>query len=136
LVAGAALVIAIIIGAFTLRGRMTRLVTVSYRWLLNSRLVKNRLGIAGLVIALVVGLVACSVVMAVGLLIQANLATALNVVSAKSGSTTQAQNITYDVFANVYSAYSLSSIVPLVAGAALVIAIIIGAFTLRSRMTQ
>jgi len=93
------------------------------------KLLKDKRAIAGLVIALVIGLVACSVVMAVGLLIQANLATALDVVSAKSASTTQAQNITYDVFANVYSAYSLSSIVPLVAGAALVIAIIHSSLT-------
>lgn len=98
-----------------------------------NKLKLNRRGIAAMVIGLVVALVACSVVLAIGLLIHANLGTALGVVSAKSASTTQAENITFDVFTNVYSAYNLSSVVPLVAGAALIIAIIVGAFALRGR---
>jgi hypothetical protein len=98
------------------------------------KLLRNNKAIAGLIIALVVGLVACAVVLAVGLLIHTNLGTALSVVSAKSASTTKAENITYDVFQNVYSAYSLSSVVPLVAGAALVIGIIVTAFAIRGRM--
>jgi Flp pilus assembly pilin Flp len=97
------------------------------------KFMQNRRGIAAMVIGLVVALVACSVVLAIGLLIHANLGTALGVVSAKSASTTQAENITFDVFTNVYSAYNLSSVVPLVAGAALIIAIIVGAFALRGR---
>ena len=103
-------------------------------WKFLKKFRTNRKGIAALVIGLVVALVACSVVLAIGLMIHSNLSTALGVVSAKSGSTTKAQNITYDVFNNVYSAYSLSSVVPLVAGAALIITIIVGAFALRSRM--
>ena len=94
---------------------------------------RDRRAIAGLVIGLVVGLVVCSVVLAIGLMIHSNLSTALEVVAAKSATTTKAENITYDVFSNVYSAYSLSSVVPLVAGAALVIMIIVGAFALRGR---
>jgi len=98
------------------------------------RFLRNRRGIAALVISLVVALVACSVILAIGLMIHSNLSTSLGVVSAKTNETSIAENITYDVFGNVYSAYSLSSVVPLVAGAALIITIIVGAFTLRSRM--
>ena len=105
---------------------------IIYRML--PKFMQNRRGIAAMVIGLVVALVACSVVLAIGLMIHSNLSTALGVVAAKSGSTSKAENITYDVFNNVYSAYSLSSVVPLVAGAALIITIIVGAFALRSRM--
>jgi Flp pilus assembly pilin Flp len=98
------------------------------------RFVKNRRGIAALVIGLVVALVACSVILAVGLMIHSNLSTSLSVVTTKTNETSTAENITYDVFANVYSAYNLSSVVPLIAGAALIITIIVGAFALRGRM--
>lgn len=98
------------------------------------KLLRNRRGIAAMVIGLVIALVTVSVVMAVGLLLQTQLGTALNVVSAKSNATSKAQNITYDVFQNVYSAYSLSSVVPLVAAAGLIISIIVVAFAVyRSR---
>ena len=97
------------------------------------KLLRDRRGIAALVIGLVVTLVATAVILAIGLMIQSNLATSMEVVTAKTNVTTKAQNITFDVFSNVYSAYSLSSVVPLVAGAALVIGIIIGAFALKQR---
>ena len=98
------------------------------------KFLRNRRGIAALVISLVVALVACSVILAIGLMIHSNLSTSLGVVAAKTNETTKGQNITFDVFSNVYSAYSLSSVVPLVAGAALIITIIVGAFALRSRV--
>ena len=100
---------------------------------LFKKLLKDRRAIAGLVIGLVVTLVACAVLLAVGLLIHTNLGTSLEVVSAKTVNTTTAQNITYDVFNNVWSAYSLTSVVPLIAGAALVVGIIVAAFAIRSR---
>ena len=97
------------------------------------KLLRNNRGVAAMVIALVIGLVTISVCLAVGLMLQDNLGTALNVITAKSGSTTKAENITYDVFQNVYSAYSLSSIVPLIAAAGLIITIIVVAFAAYGR---
>lgn len=97
------------------------------------KFLKDRKAIAGLVIGLVVTMVACAVVLTIGLMIQGNLAESLGVVTAKSNSTTVAENVTFDIFQNVYSAYSLSSVVPLVAGAALIISIIIGAFAIYGR---
>ncbi len=94
----------------------------------------DKRAVAGMVIALVVTLVACSVIMAVGIMIQTNLASSLSVVSAKTANTSQAQNVTYDIFQNVWSAYSLSSVVPLIAGAALIIGIIVGAFAIGGRL--
>lgn len=86
-----------------------------------------------MVIALVVALVTISVVIAVGLMLQTNLGDAMNVISAKTNETTRAENITYDVFQNVYSAYSLSAVVPLIAVAGLIISIVVASFAIYSR---
>lgn len=96
---------------------------------------KDKRGVTGMTIALVVGLVALAVIIPIGVLVASNLSTALNVVSAKSATTTQAENVTYDVFANVWTAFSLSALIPIIAVAGVLIAIIIGAFMLRSRTT-
>lgn len=98
------------------------------------KLRRSRKGVAAMVIALVVALVTISVVISVGVLLQSSLSDALNVISSKSSSTTKAENITYDVFTNVYSAYSLSAVVPLIAVAGLIITIVVASFAVyRSR---
>jgi len=98
------------------------------------KLLRNRKGITGLVVMLVVSLVALALIIPIGILITVNLSDALDVVAAKSGSTTQAQNITYDVFDSIWTSWSLSSLVPIIAVAAALIAIIVGAFVFqRSR---
>lgn len=97
------------------------------------RFCRNNRAVAAMVIALVIGLVTISVVLGVGLMLQSNLGTALSVVSAKTNTTTTGQNITYDTFENVYSAYSLSAIVPLIAAAGLIITIIVIAFAAYGR---
>ncbi len=86
-----------------------------------------------MVIALVVCLVALGVIIPIGLLITTNLHTSLEVVETKGATTTKAQNVTYDVFANIWTAFSLSALVPIIAVAGLLIAIIVGAFALRRR---
>lgn len=99
------------------------------------KLLKNRKGVTGVTIALVVSLVALAIIIPIGVLVASNLSTSLNVVSAKSASTTQAENVTYDVFANIWTAFGLSALIPIIAVAGLLIAIIIGAFMIRRRAT-
>jgi len=94
---------------------------------------KDRRGVTGMVIALVVGLVALAVIIPIGVLIATNLSASLEVVSAKSNVTTTAQNVSYDVFQNIWTAFSLSALVPIIAVAGLLIAIIVGAFAIRAR---
>ena len=97
------------------------------------KLLRDKRAVTGMVLALVVALVTISILIPIGLLVTTNIGTSMEVVSAKSASTTTAQNVTYDVFANVYTAFSLSALVPIIAVAGLLIAIIIGAFAMRSR---
>jgi len=73
-------------------------------------------------------LVTIAILIPIGLLVITNIGDSLEVVSAKSADTTVAQNVTYDVFQNVYQAFSLSALTPIIAVAGLLIAIIIGAF--------
>lgn len=98
------------------------------------KLLRNRKGITGMVIALVVALVALAVIIPIGVLVASNLSSSLDVVSAKSATTTKAENVTYDVFQNIWTAFSLSALVPIIAVAGLLIAIIVGAFALRGRV--
>jgi len=92
---------------------------------------KNRKGVTALVVTLCVSLVALALIIPIGILVTTNLADALDVVAAKSGTTTQAQNITYDVFDSIWTSWSLSSLIPIIAVAAVLIAIIVGAFVFR-----
>jgi len=95
------------------------------------KLLKNRKAVSGLVLSLVVALVTIAILIPIGLIVTVNIGDAMNVVSAKSNTTTVAQNVTYDVFQNIYTSFSLSALVPIVAVAGLLITIIIGAFAFR-----
>lgn len=88
-------------------------------------------GVTGMVLALVVALVTISILIPIGLLVTTEIGNSMELVSAKTNVTTTAQNVTYDVFQNVYTAFSLSALVPIIAVAGLLIAIIIGAFAFR-----
>ena len=81
--------------------------------------------ITGLVIGLVVTLVACGVLIPVGLLINAQIAAALPALTGVANTTAT------QVINNIYSAYSISAIVPIVAVAAVIIGIIVTAFAMR-----
>jgi len=95
------------------------------------KFLKNRKAISGLVLTLVVALVTIAIIIPIGLIITVNIGDAMNVVSAKSNETSTAQNVTYDVFNNIYTSFSLSALVPIVAVAGLLITIIVGAFAFR-----
>ena len=95
------------------------------------RLLKNKKAVTGMVLALVVALVTISILIPIGLLVTTNIGDSMDIISAKTNETTVAQNVTYDVFQNVYTAFSLSALVPIIAVAGLLIAIIIGAFAFK-----
>lgn len=109
-----------------------------YAWIyaqIMSRLptvLTDRRGITGMVLALVVALVTIAILIPIGLLVTVEIGNSMDVVSAKSSSTTTAENVTFDVFANIYTSFSLSALVPIIAVAGLLIAIIIGAFAFRT----
>lgn len=105
-----------------------------YAWIMSRlpTVFTDRKGVTGMVLALVVALVTISILIPIGLLVTTEIGNSMELVSAKSGSTTVAENVTYDVFQNVYTAFSLSALIPIIAVAGLLIAIIIGAFAFRT----
>jgi hypothetical protein len=82
----------------------------------------NRKGITGLVIGMVVVLIACAILVPIGLLVTANLQSAMPALTGSANTTA------YAVYNNVYSAFSLSAVVPIVAAAGVIISIIVGVF--------
>jgi len=94
------------------------------------KLLTNKKAISGLILTLVVALVTIAIIIPIGLIITVNIGDAMNIVSAKNDTTT-AENVTYDVFNNIYTSFSLSALVPIVAVAGLLITIIVGAFAFR-----
>ena len=91
------------------------------------KLLKNKRAVSGMVLALVVALVTIAVLIPIGLLVTTNIESSLPALTADSA----AANASEAVFDNVYTAFSLSALVPIVAVAGLLIAIIIGAFAFR-----
>jgi Flp pilus assembly pilin Flp len=88
---------------------------------------KDRRGITGIVIALVVAMVAIAIVIPIGMLLTANIYTTVsNMVLGTSGNATRTV-----LFNNIWSAYSLAAVVPIVAAAGLIISVVIAAFALR-----
>lgn len=99
----------------------------------------DKRGITGMVIGLIVLLIACAVLIPIGIVITSSLHAALpnmwyNTTSG-TGVWKQANLTTATVFANVYNAFSIAAIVPFVAAAALIIGIIVTAFAVRSKQT-
>jgi Flp pilus assembly pilin Flp len=110
-----------------------------YAWLYTQiysclpRFLRDCRGVTGLVLSMVVALVTIAILIPIGLLVTTNIGDSLSLVSSKTANTTVAQNVTYDVFQNVYQAFSLSALTPIIAVAGLLIAIIVGAFAFRMR---
>jgi len=88
---------------------------------------ENKKGITALVIGMVVVLVACAVLVPIGLLVTSNLQASMPALEGSANSTA------YSVYNNVYSAFSLSAIVPIVAAAGVIISIIVGVFAFRKQ---
>jgi hypothetical protein len=84
----------------------------------------NKRGITPMIIALVVTLAAIAVIIPVGLILTSQLASVANTFNlGTSGNSTRT-----NLFNNIYSAFNLSVVVPIIAAAGLIIAIIVGAF--------
>lgn len=86
---------------------------------------ENRKGITGLVIGMVVVLIACAILVPIGLLVTANLQSTMPALTGSANTTA------YAVYNNVYSAFSLSAVVPIVAAAGVIISIIVGVFAFK-----
>lgn len=84
----------------------------------------------GLVLGLVITLVALGVVLAVGLMINYNIQATMEGLDLG----TQGNATRTSLFTNINQAFSLSAIVPIVAGASLVIGAIVAGFAIKGRM--
>ncbi len=93
------------------------------------RLRRNKKGVTGLVIALVVSLVALSAMIPIGLLITAKVEdTVDDYVLGVAGNATRDA-----LFANIFAAYDLAAIVPIVAAAGIIISVIVAAFYFKTK---
>ena len=88
---------------------------------------KNRKGITMIILSLVVALVALAILIPVGLMIQSSLTTITKI----TGMSTTANATVDTVNTNIYSAFNLVAIVPIIAGAAVIISVIMGAFAFK-----
>lgn len=88
---------------------------------------RERKAMFGIVLGLVITLVALGVVLGVGLLVNYNIQTTVEALDL--GETGNATRTT--LYANINQAFSLSAVVPIVAGAALVIGAIVAGFAIR-----
>lgn len=89
---------------------------------------KNRKAMFGIVLGLVITLVALGVVLGVGLLVNYQIQTTLDAMDlgAEGNDTRDA------LYTNINQAFSLSAIVPIIAGASLVIGAIVAGFAIKS----
>ena len=85
----------------------------------------------GLVLGLVITLVALGVVLGVGLLVNYNIQRSVEAMDLG----TQGNATRTALYDNINQAFSLSAIVPIVAGAALVIGAIVAGFAIKGRMS-
>ena len=91
------------------------------------KFLRSRRGIAALILSLVVSLVALAIIIPVGLMIHSSL-TGLTKIS---GMSAQANTTVDNVNNNIYSGFNLVAIVPIIAAAAVIISVILGAFAVR-----
>jgi len=96
------------------------------------KLRKNRKGITMIILSLVVALVALAILIPVGLMIQSSLTTITKI----TGMSATANSTVDTVNTNIYSAFNLVAIVPIIAGAAVIISVIMGAFAFKQAGQQ
>lgn len=93
------------------------------------KLRKDKRGITGMVIALIVSLVSLAILLPVGLLLTAQISQTVNTYAlGTSGNATRLALLN-----NVWASFNLASIIPIVAAAGIIIAVIIGAFAFKQR---
>jgi hypothetical protein len=82
-----------------------------------NKLRDNRKASIAVVIALVVGLISVAIILPVGLFITSSLKTTVDAMDLGAAGNTTRTNL----FANIYAAYNLSVIIPIIAAAGLII---------------
>jgi hypothetical protein len=86
------------------------------------RLIHDRRAMTGMVIGLIVTLTACAILVPIGVYLNAKIYSSLPALTGVANTTaTQVRD-------NIYAAYSLSAIIPIIAAASAIIGIIIVAF--------
>lgn len=80
-----------------------------------------------IILSLVVALVALAILIPVGLMIQSSLTTITKITGMSSTANTTVDTVNN----NIYSAFNLVAIVPIIAGAAVIISVIMGAFAFK-----
>jgi uncharacterized membrane protein YjgN (DUF898 family) len=98
-------------------------------WKKLKSLRRDRRAITGMILALIITLVSLAILLPVGLLLTAQIATTVNTYNlGTSGNATRLA-----VLNNIWAAFNLSAIIPIVAAAGIIIAVIVGAFVLKQR---
>jgi uncharacterized membrane protein YjgN (DUF898 family) len=108
-------------------GKLKIYLLTLFAMLIPDRLLHNKKGITGMVISLIVTLAACGILIPIGVYLNAKLYSALPAMTGTANTTATA------VRDNIYSAYSISAVIPLVAAAAVIIGIIVAAFAYTRR---
>lgn len=88
----------------------------------------DKRGLTGPVLALVIGLVVIAILLPVGLIIVGNLNTTISAMDL--GATGNATRTT--LFSNIYSAFNLAVIVPIIAAAGIIISVVGAYFAFRT----
>lgn len=91
------------------------------------RLLTNKRGITGLVIATIIALVTISIIVPIGIIITYNIQTTITGMGMTANSA--AANASTAVFNNAWQAYNLASILSIVAAAGAIITIIVASFS-------
>ena len=95
-------------------------------WVKKIKLFQSRKAITGLVIGLIVGLVTIGIVITLGLYLNVQIYNAMPAMTGVANSTATS------LFNNIMTAYSLSTIIPIVAAAGAILAVIIGFLVVRT----
>jgi len=93
------------------------------------RILTDKKALTGPVLALVIGLVVIAILLPIGLIIVGNLKTTMDAMDlGATGNTTRTS-----LFSNIYSAFNLAVIVPIIAAAGIIISVVGAYFAFRGQ---
>ena len=88
---------------------------------------KDKRAVTGLVLSLVIGLVTLGIVLTLGLYLNVQIHDTMPAMTGTANTTAEA------LYTNILAAYSLSTIIPIVAAAGAILAVIVGFLVVKSR---
>jgi hypothetical protein len=91
---------------------------------------RNKKAVSGLVIGLVIGLVTLGIVLTLGLYLNVQIHDTMPAMTGAANTTAEA------LYTNILAAYNLSTIIPIVAAAGAILAVIVGFLVVRSQRTR